>query len=232
MNPLQIKVRSLARKTGVIRLINRLRPAGSYEERAHEALIGAVKPGDLVWDVGANVGVYSELFCQWVGKDGFVVAFEPFAGSCERIHTRIQERLPDCTWLQVENIALGETDTTGHLVTGAESVENHIATEADSPSDSAGSIPVVICRGDTVRDRLGRTPNVIKVDVEGFEEEVLAGMGEMLQSPTLRSVLVEVHFLKLEMRGRATAPVRIEKLLGGKGFRTTWVDASHLLATR
>ena len=225
MNVWQIKARSLARRTGIIGLINFLRPTGSYEERAHEALIGAVKPGDVVWDVGANIGVYSEMFCEWVGQDGFVVAFEPFADSC----ARIRERVPDCAWLQVENIALGEADTTGRLVTGAESVENHLAAEAD---DSAGTVPVAICRGDTVCGRLGRVPNVVKVDVEGFEEEVLAGMGEMLASPELRSLLVEVHFLKLEMRGRATAPVRIEKLLGGKGFKTKWVDASHLFATR
>jgi hypothetical protein len=90
----------------------------------------------------------------------------------------------------------------------------------------------VISRGDTARNRLGRTPNVIKVDVEGFEEEVLLGMGDVLTSPELRSVLVEVHFLKLEVRGRATAPVRIEKLLKSKGFRTDWVDASHLVGTR
>jgi FkbM family methyltransferase len=225
----QIKLRSFARKTGVIRVINRLRPASSYEERVHRALTQAVKPGDVVWDVGANVGVYSELFCRWVDKDGFVVAFEPFAGSCERI----RDRLPDCAWLQVENVALGETDTTGRLVTGAESMDNHLATEADARSASEqDSVPVVICRGDTLCSRLGRLPNVIKVDVEGFEEEVLAGMGEVLESPALRSVLVEVHFSKLELRGRATAPVRIEKLLGGKGFKTTWVDASHLLASR
>jgi FkbM family methyltransferase len=227
LNSWQIKARSLARKTGVIRLINLVRPAGSYEERVNQALTGAVKPGDVVWDVGANVGVYTELFCQWVGKDGLVVAFEPFAGSCEEI----RQRVPDCAWLQVENIALGETDTTGVLMTGSDSTVNHLASEVDT-LNAGGGIPVVICRGDTVCSRLGRVPNVIKVDVEGFEEEVLAGMGEMLKSPELRSVLVEVHFKKLEDRGRATAPIRIEKLFGEMGFKTTWVDASHLFATR
>jgi FkbM family methyltransferase len=227
LNSWQIKARSLARKTGVIRLINLVRPAGSYEERVNQALTGAIKPGDVVWDVGANVGVYTELFCQWVGKDGSVVAFEPFAGSCEEI----RQRVPDCAWLQVENVALGETDTTGVLMTGSDSTVNHLASEADT-LDAGVGIAVVICRGDTICSRLGRVPNVIKVDVEGFEEEVLAGMGEMLRSPELRSVLVEVHFKKLEDRGRATAPIRIEKLLGGMGFKTSWVDASHLFATR
>jgi hypothetical protein len=79
---------------------------------------------------------------------------------------------------------------------------------------------------------LGKTPNVIKVDVEGFEEEVLTGLSETLKSSELRSVLVEVHFMKLENRGRMDAPTRIEKLLRDKSFKTRWVDASHLLATR
>lgn len=140
VNPWVIKARSFARKTGVIGLINRLRPSGSYERRAHEALIRAVKPGDVLWDVGANIGVYSELFCQWVGEDGLVMAFEPWAESCQRIRERVQ----NCAWLQVENIALGEADANGRLVIGAESVENHIETEVSAPKGTAATIPVVI----------------------------------------------------------------------------------------
>jgi FkbM family methyltransferase len=228
VNPLLIKARSIARKTGVIGVINRLRPSGSYEERFHEALVQAIKPGDVVWDVGANVGLYTEQFCQWVGEKGFVVAFEPGVEACQSI----RERIPNCTWLDIENAALGETDSTGRLVIAAGSVDNHVATDADSAESAANSIPVVISRGDTARDRLGRTPNVIKVDVEGFEEEVLLGMGDVLTSPELRSVLVEVHFLKLEKRGRATAPIRIEQLLKSKGFAAHWADSSHLVASR
>jgi FkbM family methyltransferase len=228
MKPWVVKARSLARKTGAIRLINRLRPARSYEQRANQALTAALRPGDVVWDVGAKFGLYTELFCRHVGPAGLVVAFEPSAESC----AGIREVLPDCAWLRVENVALGDADTTGRLVTEADSVENHVATEADARNGAAVSIPVEIRRGDTVCARLGRVPNVIKVDVEGFEEEVLLGMGELLASPQLRCVLVEVHFTKLEARGRAMAPVRIEKLLGARGFRTTWVDTSHLFAAR
>jgi FkbM family methyltransferase len=228
MKPWVIKARSLARKAGIIRLINRFRPAGPYEIRVHEALTNAVKPGDVVWDVGANVGVYTELFCQSVGENGFVVAFEPLPESC----MRIRERLPNCPWLRVENMALGEANVSGRLVMEADSVENHIETESDARNGATASVPVEIGRGDTVCERLGRLPNVIKVDVEGFEEEVLNGMGKMLASPEVRSVLVEVHFAKIEQRGRAMAPIRIEKLLDSMGFKTRWVDTSHLFATR
>jgi FkbM family methyltransferase len=228
VNPWVIKARSFARRTGIIALINRMRPPGSYEHRVHKALARAVRPGDVVWDVGANVGVYTGQFCQWVGAGGMVVAFEPFADSCRRI----QERLPQCPWLRVENVALGETDTQGRLVTGESSVENHIESDADTRNGVTGSVAVAIRRGDTVCDLLGRVPNVIKIDVEGFEEEVLNGMGATLRQAALRSVLVEVHFSKLEDRGRQTAPTRIQELLDNNGFRTRWVDASHLLASR
>lgn len=228
MNLMVIKARSFARKTGIIRLINRLRSNGAYEERFHQALTRAIKPGDVVWDIGANVGLYTKLFCEWVGKDGLVVAFEPARESFEAI----QQQLPDCSWLRVENVALGEDDTTGRLVIARGSVENHIETEVDRTNGSVKSVPVVICRGDTVCERMERRPNVIKVDVEGFEEEVLLGMGNVLSSPELRSVLVEVHFMQLENRGRATAPARIEKMLKLKGFHTNWVDMSHLEAAR
>ena len=232
MNPWIVKARSLVRRTGAIRLINhlinRLLPPNTYGQRAHHALTAALRPGDAVWDVGANVGLYSEMFCRHVGPDGLVVAFEPFAESC----AAIRERLPDCAWLRVENVALGDADTIGRLLTWGDSAENNIATEADASDHETVSVPVEIRRGDTMCSRLGRIPNFIKVDVEGFEEEVLLGMGDLLGSPQLRCVVVEVHFMKLEARGQPMAPVRIEKLLRARGFKATWLGASQLFAVR
>jgi FkbM family methyltransferase len=220
-----IHARSFARKAGIIGVINRFRRVGPYEERVHKALIDAIGSGDVVWDVGANIGVYTQLFCEIVGGNGAVVAFEPSPESSQQIRAR----LPDCAWLRVENVALGDEDREGRLVLREDSVEHHIGSDEHASDES---IAVRICRGDSISERLGRVPNVVKVDVEGFEEEVLRGMQQMLGSPTLRVVLVEVHFLKLETRGQPMAPIRIEKMLRSKGFGTTWVDSSHLFARR
>jgi hypothetical protein len=57
-------------------------------------------------------------------------------------------------------------------------------------------------------------------------------MDHLLAAPELRAVFVEVHFRILEERGRADAPVRIEKLLRAKGLRPKWVDPSHIAAER
>jgi hypothetical protein len=63
---LTLRVRSLARRFGLIRVMNRLGPIPNYEDRFQRSLKDAIQSGDHVWDVGANVGLYTELFCQWV----------------------------------------------------------------------------------------------------------------------------------------------------------------------
>jgi FkbM family methyltransferase len=226
MNELLIKARALARKTGVLRLIQRSLPERPYEATFHAALARAVHKGDVVWDVGANVGFYTEAFCAWTGPDGMVVAFEPGRESVETM----RQRIPACAWLRIENVALADRDTVGRLVLAEDSLNHRLESEADEPGIATDT--VLIERGDTVCKRFGRVPNVIKIDVEGFEEEVLLGLGRTLERPELRSVLVEVHFGQLEHRGKANAPVRIEKFLRGKSFKVTWLDASHLQATR
>lgn len=228
MNSLLIQARSFARKTGMTHFLHRLRPRRSYEEHFHRALQQAIRPGDTVWDVGANVGLYTEIFSQWVGPEGTVIAFEPCFESSETIRQRLQ----NCKWVTIENIALGATDENGYLILAEQSVQNHLASEEEIRRNNLKAVPVAISSGDTICQRLGHVPNVVKVDVEGFEEEVLQGMNNMLLSKTLQTILIEIHFSKLEMRGRRLAPVQIEKLLRSKGFRIRWVDASHLEGSR
>ena len=75
-------------------------------------------------------------------------------------------------------------------------------------------------------------PNAIKIDVEGFEYEVLAGLGEHLESPGLRMLGIEVHFGILKERGMPRAPQQIEEMLCRSGFVVSWPDSSHILAVR
>ena len=52
---------------------------GTYERELQEVFTAHVRPGDVVFDVGANVGFYSLLAARLVGPKGRVVAFEPAA---------------------------------------------------------------------------------------------------------------------------------------------------------
>jgi FkbM family methyltransferase len=75
-------------------------------------------------------------------------------------------------------------------------------------------------------------PNYVKIDVEGYELEVLEGMSSFLADPTIKGIFVEVHFRQLAERDKPKAPAQIVALLRERGFSTSWTDPSHLIAER
>jgi FkbM family methyltransferase len=226
------RLRSVLRRTGLTRhltAVRRLIGSNAYEQKVDRALSSLLRPGDCVWDVGANVGLYTERFAKAVGPNGKVVAFEPIASTCDVLRNRVR----DFDWVQVRQEALGAKSgmATVLLDDDPTSPTNSLAR---TPPDGAGrSQSVVIASGDELVARLAvPIPTVVKIDTEGFEEDVLWGSRELLRDPQLRALLIEVHFAILDGRGYQNAPSRLCSLLEDLGFAVRWVDASHLLATR
>ncbi len=230
MNSLMIKARSIARRVGLKRLYYRVFPIRDYEEEFHNVIFEELRAGDFVWDVGANVGFYTKIFAEKTGASGRVVAFEP----APETYIELCRQTSKYPWVQNEQMALNDSDGVCQLVVYDEAIDStfhHLQWDAGEAT-TTNSVDVPVMRGDSYWSRSGKTPNLLKIDVEGFEEEVLTGMNGLLSAPELRAVFLEVHFQVLEERGRAEAPMRIEKLLRGKGFRPRWVDRSHIAAKR
>jgi FkbM family methyltransferase len=216
MNVLTIKARSIARHIGLLPFIRRKLRRRAYEAQFGKALLAEVRPGDVVWDVGANVGFYTRQFIDRVGPTGRVVAFEPNPSSYNILRR-------DCGAAATVKVALGDCNGEGFLEPHPEprSGSHHLVAE---PTPTA--TPVKLMAGD---DYEGAWPNVMKIDVEGFEEEVLAGMPRILADQRLRAIFLEVHFALLEQRHKANAPLLIERKLRRLGFKTSWFrDRSHL----
>ena len=92
---------------------------------------------------------------------------------------------------------------------------------------------VSVAKGDTYRNaNPSFAPNSIKIDVEGFEYEVLSGLSETVTLSQLRSVFIEVHFTFLRERGVPDTPAQIVRFLKDNGFRTKWTGPCHLVASR
>ncbi len=228
--------RSVARKLGILRplaamrgRLNQVLGRDAYEYAFDNALCSAVREGDVVWDIGANVGLYTVPFSDLAGASGEVCAFEP-TPACFRELTAAVEGKKN---VRAFNVALGDTEGSLPMKLADEELGATHSLAASDEGPGGETIQVDVVRGDglLVREKL-RCPNVIKIDVEGFEEEVVRGLSEVLENSHCRAVLIEMHFGILEARGERHAPIRISELLESKGFRISWTDASHLSAVR
>lgn len=224
-NPAFIGLRNMARRLGLTRYVAGLRGDMNYEQAFDDALFSALRKGDVVWDVGANVGYYTKRFAETVGPDGHVVAFEPFPATAQRLRAYMQ----DTPNHSLHMLALGAEDGEVTMQAGGDDLG---ATSRIIASAGDG-VAIRIATGDGL---LGRNevpaPTVLKIDTEGFELDVLQGMAELLERPQVRAVFVEVHFGLLAERRQPYAPGEIERLLKLTGFATRWVDPSHIAAER
>lgn len=78
---------------------------GTHEIQVQEALRRSVGAGDVVWDVGANIGALSLLAARVVGPAGHVIAIEPHAGCAAAI--RASAARNGFGWLEVREVAAG-----------------------------------------------------------------------------------------------------------------------------
>jgi FkbM family methyltransferase len=189
------------------------------EKRVNAAILELTHPADVVWDVGANVGVYTRLCLERVGTDGHVVAVEPVPSNAARLR-----ELGPPERLTVIEAALATSDGRMPLVVSGKNGET------SSIGDGADAVTVRVARGDTLVAEGVPRPQIVKIDVEGFEGDVLDGMPEALSGA--RGVILEVHFAALARHGRPREPLRLLELLTGHGFVVRWIDSSHLVATR
>jgi FkbM family methyltransferase len=223
--PWVIKTRNRIRKSDLARaLYSRWKANFDYEERFGHALLEAVGAETLVWDVGANIGLYTEKF---LAKGARVVCFEPAPSALEILRAKFAAELAGP--VIIVPVALSDTCGTAPMSTDGASPTNQLRMGA---SDK-GLVEVSIMRADDlIRNQGVPPPTVIKIDVEGYELEVLRGFGDLLDSRDLLAVFIEVHFRLLHERGLDHAPEEISSRLTRAGFKVRWLDLSHICGIR
>src|SRR5438128_4071864 len=171
--------------TDSVRVLPELRAiGGTYEPEVWNHLMGAVRLGDTIVDVGAHCGLYSIAFAQRTGDIGRVHAFEPDPANFAKLqaHCRMNgiagrvARYP---------VAVADCDGSVGFVAGQGS-ESHIGAGLANVSVKC------VCLDSIFPDR---PVDLMKIDVEGFEEVVLRGAVSLLKSETRapRVVCIEVH---------------------------------------
>jgi FkbM family methyltransferase len=154
---------------------------GLMEMEEMSFLLHYMRDEDSFFDIGANGGAFSILALQHTLAE--VHAFEPHPQTFELLEKNIafQSRKNN---VYLYNLALG--DKIGHVNFTTEfDTENHIAT-----GDEANVISVQM----TTLNELNLTvPTIIKIDVEGFEWNVLQGASKVFESEKLMAVIIELN---------------------------------------
>ncbi len=221
--------RNFTRQLGLNKLLASLFHNNKYEDRFGSALLEQILPGDIVWDIGANVGLYTEQFLTKVEGSGKVVAFEP-TPSCFKSLTEKLSAIPQAILI---NIAMGSSD--GEITMSIENdplaATHRIVESVSSPSSNVINVSIRSASS-LISESPNLFPDVVKIDVEGHEGAVIDGMTPLLSDTRLRCIGIEVHFGLLEQRGEGKRPQQIEQTLKDNGFQVSWTDPSHLMALR
>jgi FkbM family methyltransferase len=164
----------------------------SWNMNEYAAFKQALKPGGVALDVGANAGGYALLFGQWVGKDGKVFAFEPapetFSGLRRHIELNALEQV--VTPVQA---AVSEVSATAEFRAVGSHGMNRLLTAADGAGQaSIVKVPTITLDQFCARENI--LPDLIKIDVEGFELAVLRGAREVIKAcGKSLSLFIELH---------------------------------------
>ena len=161
---------------------------GVFEPHIREALLDLLGDGGVLWDVGANTGVHA-LEIKHLAPNVHVVAFEPSPVTFARLYCNAR-----ANGLEIDMWCLALADRPSYPpLSVVDEGNTGLASLRPWPGAKYGArLSVRAERGDDlIALRVAPSPTVIKIDVEGFEEEVLAGLDATLDSPRLRGVVLE-----------------------------------------
>lgn len=163
---------------------------GAHEPMVQEALRRTVGPGSVVLDLGAHIGTLSLLAAWLVGPQGTVISVEPQRECAEAIEAHA--RANSFGNISVIQAAAGTAPGEVEIVLAAESLWTLSSSVGEHPLETGRAVVRVVAVDDLVQTGAIPPPDVVKIDVEGSELDVLAGMERTL-AETRPRLIAEMH---------------------------------------
>jgi FkbM family methyltransferase len=200
---------------------------GVLEPGVQEALRRHVRPGDVVYDVGANLGFYALLAARLTGPGGRVEAFEPVPGNAAAV--ACNAALNGFGNIAVHAVAVGAQEGEGELLVARDAGWSHLRDRGWHPY-TRGRLRVPVLALDTLIER-GELPppDVVKIDVEGSEIAVLEGLSATLRARRV-TVVCELHETNAEIAALLEGVGYVAENLDGPDDLRDAGGAVHVLA--
>lgn len=184
---------------------------GIYDPQLTEYIRTSVKRGCVAVDIGANIGYFTVILSDCVGKTGVVHAFEPDDDNFSKLKTNVEgNRLAN---VKLVNKALANSSKRITLYRCEENAGMHSVWPRQSDSKGheveAMTLDDYFCRPDDVIDFL-------KMDIEGAEYGVLEGASRVVSRSA--NLVMVTEFCPAWIRGYGKDPLQFLLLLHDLGF--------------
>jgi len=162
------------------------------EVKTTEIMKRIVKKGDIILDIGANIGYYTILEADLVGAKGRVYAVEPVPKNIGLLKKNIE--LNNCQNIKVFPIGAGAKEGRVKIYLSESCNLSSMNKNTKGIIDEI-RVPIITLDKFLINKPF---PNLIRMDIEGYEYQVLKGMAKILKRGEPLKLLIEFHFHKLK----------------------------------
>lgn len=173
-----------------------------------------LKPDMTVVDAGANIGLHTLFFAKRVGPEGRVYAFEPGQSAFGRLQSHVE--INQLANVRCFHCALGASEGVVSITENCQDNSRNFVVETSS--GTAGAKSVSLRSLDQVLEEEGvARVDFLKIDVEGFEPQVLEGASNYLRQQSIRVLQLELDDSNLARSGYSAG--QVSGMLHGLGYR-------------
>jgi len=147
--------------------------------------------GNVVLDIGANIGLYTLVASKIVNDSGFVFSFEPDPKSFANLKHNIEGNIIQNVVLI--NKAVSNTTGSAHLVCSTSNIMRVLNYLTSNKSSSEETIDIKTISLDDFFKTRSQKVDVIKIDVEGWEFEVFKGMTNLIKTNSTLKIFLEFN---------------------------------------
>ena len=186
-----------------------------YDAPVADYLRSVIRPGMTCLNVGANVGIFAIQMANWCGPDGRVIAFEPNPDTAALLRRHIEMNGLSSRVRVVQAATAGESGMMDFYASGTDGMSrlgspNPLLTETSV-------VQVEVTTLDEYCEREDVSPDVVLMDVEGFEVHALRGFQRTISAKSQMEIVVELHPSSWGDAGCTAAELR--ELLDTLGLR-------------
>ena len=173
-----------------------------------------LKPGMTVVDAGANIGLHTLFFAKRVGLEGRVYAFEPGQSAFDRLQSHIKRN--QLTNVRCFHCALGAAEGVVSITENFRDNSRNFVVESSPEIDGTKNVALHSLNQILKEESVGSV-DFLKIDVEGFEPQVLEGASSYLRRQCIRVLQLELDDSSLARSGYTAD--QVSDMLHGFGYR-------------